>query len=100
MVREEDSLWTARSAKYQRSVRVTIALFILRSGLAVIGLGFLAYFILHAIGLRERHARQLAEREEWFRVTLTSLGDAVIATDGQGQVTFLNTVAEGLMGQG
>ena len=98
MVREEDSLWTARSATYQRSVRVTIASIYLASGLAAIGLGFLAYFILHAIGLRERHARQIAEREEWFRVTLTSLGDAVIATDGQGQVTFLNTVAEELMG--
>ncbi len=98
MVREEDSLWTARSATYQKSVRATIASIYLASGLAVIGLGFLAYFILHRIGLRERHARQLAEREEWFRSTLTSLGDAVIATDGQGQVTFLNTVAEELMG--
>lgn len=98
MVQEEDSLWTARSATYQRSVRVTIACIYLASGLAVIGLGFLAYFILHAIGLRERHARQIAEREEWFRSTLTSLGDAVIATDGQGQVTFLNTVAEELIG--
>ena len=98
MVQEEDSLWAARSATYQRSVQVTIACIYLASGLAAIGLGFLAYFILHAIGLRERHARQLAEREEWFRVTLTSLGDAVIATDEQGQVTFLNTVAEDLMG--
>ena len=98
MVQEEDSLWAARSATYERSVRVTIACIYLASGLAAIGLGFLAYFILHAIGLRERHARQLAEREEWFRVTLTSLGDAVIATDEQGQVTFLNTVAEELMG--
>ena len=98
MVREEDSLWAARSATYQRSVRVTIACIYLASGLAAIGLGFLAYFILHAIGLRERHARQIADREEWFRVTLTSLGDAVIATDEQGRVTFLNTVAEELMG--
>ena len=37
MVREEDSLWTARSAKYQRSVRVTIACIYLASGLAVLG---------------------------------------------------------------
>jgi PAS domain S-box-containing protein len=98
MVQEEDSLWTARSATYQRSVRVTIACIYLASGLAVIGLAFLAYFILHAIGLRERHARLIAEQEEWFRSTLTSLGDAVIATDGHGQVTFLNTVAEELIG--
>jgi PAS domain S-box-containing protein len=37
-------------------------------------------------------------REEWFRVTLTSIGDAVIATDQNGQVTFLNPIAEGLTG--
>jgi PAS domain S-box-containing protein len=98
MVREEDSLWTARSATYQKSVRVTVACIYLASGLAAIGLALLAYFILNAIGLRERHARQLAEREEWFRSTLTSLGDAVIATDEQGRVTFLNTVAEQLIG--
>jgi PAS domain S-box-containing protein len=98
MVQEEDSLGAARSAAYQRSIRVTVACIYLASGLAVIGLGFLAYFILHAISLRERHARQIAEREEWFRVTLTSLGDAVIATDGLGQVTFLNTIAEELIG--
>ncbi len=37
------------------------------------------------------------ERER-FRVTLASIGDAVIATNRQGQVTFINHVAEGLIG--
>jgi PAS domain S-box-containing protein len=40
----------------------------------------------------------MAEREQWFRATLTSLGDAVMATDGRGRVTFLNPVAEDLIG--
>src|ERR1700719_1694768 len=35
---------------------------------------------------------------EWCRVTLASIGDAVITTDGEGQVTFLNPVAESLTG--
>ncbi len=30
---------------------------------------------------------------EWFRVTLASIGDAVITTDTKGGVTFLNSVA-------
>ena len=35
---------------------------------------------------------------EWCRVTLASIGDAVITTDIQGRVTFLNSVAESLTG--
>ena len=35
---------------------------------------------------------------EWCRVTLASIGDAVIATDTEGRVTFLNPVAESLTG--
>lgn len=36
--------------------------------------------------------------EEWLRVTLSSIGDAVIVTDAQGNVTFMNSVAEALTG--
>ena len=41
-----------------------------------------------------------AERtqREYFQTTLTSIGDAVIVTDVQGTVTFLNRVAEALTG--
>ncbi|HEX5819110.1 MAG TPA: PAS domain S-box protein [Gemmatimonadales bacterium] len=35
---------------------------------------------------------------EWCRVTLASIGDAVITTDTEGRVTFLNSVAESLTG--
>ncbi len=35
---------------------------------------------------------------EWSRATLASIGDAVIATDADGRVTFLNPVAETLTG--
>ncbi len=42
--------------------------------------------------------RQLREQREWLRVTLTSIGDAVIATDGAGRITFVNPVAESLTG--
>lgn len=42
--------------------------------------------------------RKLREQREWLRVTLTSIGDAVIATDPEGRVTFINPVAESLTG--
>jgi PAS domain S-box-containing protein len=42
--------------------------------------------------------RQLREQQEWLRVTLASIGDAVITCDTAGRVTFLNPVAEALTG--
>jgi len=41
-------------------------------------------------------SRKRAREAEWFRVTLQSIGDAVIATDGEGKVIFMNPVAEKL----
>ncbi len=40
----------------------------------------------------------LHEEREWFRITLASVGDAVIATDVAGSVKFLNPVAAKLTG--
>ncbi len=42
--------------------------------------------------------RQLREQREWLRVTLTSIGDAVIATDNSARISFVNPVAESLTG--
>ena len=46
----------------------------------------------------ERKSEELAEQREFFRVTLSSIGDGVIATDTEGRVTFLNPVAEAMTG--
>lgn len=43
-------------------------------------------------------SRQLAESRERFQTTLNSLGDAVIATDAEGKVTYINPVAQQLTG--
>ncbi len=42
--------------------------------------------------------RQIREQREWLRVTLTSIGDAVIAAGADGRVDFMNPVAESLTG--
>jgi PAS domain S-box-containing protein len=96
--KDEANLESARIAEYQKTERRTIASIYLASLLATVGLVLLAYYILREMDLREKHAREIREREEWFRVTLTSIGDAVIVTDQDGKISFLNPVAESLTG--
>src|SRR5262249_46587742 len=49
--------------------------------------------------LRVRQAeREARAQRELLRVTLHSIGDAVLATDTAGRVTFLNGVAQSLVG--
>ena len=43
-------------------------------------------------------ATELAEQHEMLRVTLQSIGDAVVTTDAKGFVTWLNPVAERMTG--
>ena len=65
--------------------------------------GFVAYLftcgliITFAEVARVSHLRA-TERREVFRVTLKSIGDAVITTDIKGGVTYINEVAESLTG--
>ncbi len=46
----------------------------------------------------ERANEELERQRELFRVSLTSIGDGVIATDRDGRVTLLNAVAQSLTG--
>lgn len=47
---------------------------------------------------RKRMEEQLFEEKERIRLTLQAIGDAVLCTDAQGQITYLNPVAERLTG--
>lgn len=60
-----------------------------------------AVFIVISLVLRfkvKRQMRQVVERENDLRITLDSIGDAVIVTDENGIVIRMNPVAEGLTG--
>ncbi len=58
----------------------------------------LAADILAQTVIRKRAEQDLRESEELWRITLRSIGDAVISTDATGNVTFMNSVAELLTG--
>jgi PAS domain S-box-containing protein len=48
--------------------------------------------------LRASRREREDETNRWFTTTLRSIGDAVIATDAEGCVTFMNPIAEALTG--
>jgi PAS domain S-box-containing protein len=50
------------------------------------------------LSARQRAEEALRKQSEWLRITLGSIGDAVISTDEKGRVTFMNGMAESLTG--
>src|SRR6476646_5773803 len=98
MRREESSLESVRLQSVSESTRSLMRTLYLATILAAIGLALLAFYIVREMDQREKHAAEMREREEWFRVTLASIGDAVIATDEHGTVIFINPIAEELTG--
>jgi PAS domain S-box-containing protein len=57
-----------------------------------------AYLLRRHLAGREKAAEEIRVQKELFRTTLSSIGDAVITTDIEGRVTFLNAVAQSLTG--
>ncbi|HEY5029661.1 MAG TPA: CHASE3 domain-containing protein [Candidatus Angelobacter sp.] len=98
MSRDESSLEAVRLEAVSSSTRSLMRTLYLATILAVVGLVLLGFYILREMAQREKYAAEIREREEWFRVTLGSIGDAVIATDEQGMVIFINPIAEDLTG--
>src|SRR5215210_972288 len=65
--------------------------------------GLVAYLFTCALIIVFGEAARIAEarahrRREVFQVTLRSIGDAVITTDNEGRITYLNEVAESVTG--
>ncbi len=117
----EDSVLTQREAEFQSDMRRMFALIVATSLLSLLfalGFSWLLYretqqrfknLVLlktqHLLENQEAMNKQLMhanltlrESEESLSVTLSSIGDAVIATDAQARVTRLNPVAEELTG--
>ena len=98
MKQEETSMEASRTATLKWSTRFTNIFIFLSGVFKALFLVALAYFIFLEINHRENFLHEIQRREEWYRVTLTSIADAVICTDAEDQITFINPVAERLTG--
>jgi PAS domain S-box-containing protein len=117
----EENLLVQREAEFQATMRQLLTLIVLTILIATLfGLAF-AYLMYREAqqrikNIEHRETRKLLELQEalnlnlWqanvklqvseenLRVTLNSIGDAVLATDEQGRITRMNPVAERLTG--
>jgi len=88
------ALETEADEAYSRSVfygAVTAAL-------GLVAIGTFVVLLHRNVRARARAAARLDDQRELLNATLFSIGDAVIATDAVGVITFLNPVAEALTG--
>ena len=86
---EEDATRNTLRSRLQAAITRTMLTFTFASVLALALL-----FGVHL--LSERNRNQLRRHAAWLSTTLRSIGDAVIATDAEGRVSFMNAVAEQL----
>jgi PAS domain S-box-containing protein len=98
MEADEKALLRQRAETSAASYNWAVGTFLVATCLALV-LVALAYDVIRR-DLLGRHAaeEEMSRQREWLRVTLTSIGDGVIATDVDGRITFLNAVAALLTG--
>jgi len=53
---------------------------------------------IESLEARQRAEKTIAQERERLKITLESIGDAVITTDAQTRITYLNAAAEALLG--
>lgn len=86
---------TVRVRKDGRRIDISLTVSAVRDGTGtIIGASKVARDITEA----KRAMAALRAQEAWFRVTLDSIADAVIASDPHGVVTYINTAASRLTG--
>ena len=90
-----DHFETVRQRKDGRLIHVSLTVSPVRDTNGVI-IG--ASKIARDITAQKQAAAELAAQQAWFRITLSSIGDAVIACDAAGIVTFVNAAAADLTG--
>lgn len=99
-----DQTWTVRYRTTQAFEADSVrgwAKWVSVGGVLISGaLGWITLALARSEARARARGREIAESRERLRVTLSSIGDAVISTDAHGLITFMNPVAEHLTGWG
>ncbi len=98
MTKEEETLLRVRTQQTNETVARSVSTIF--AGTLVSICLLVVCFVLLTRELSERKKAQdaLEKSEKWFSTTLSSIGDAVIAADMNGAVSFMNPVAQSLTG--
>ncbi len=90
-----DHFETIRQTKAGKLINVSVTISPVRDDTGtIVGASKIVRDITQELDISER----LRGSEERFRITLSSIGDAVIATDHQGRINFMHAVAENMTG--
>jgi len=98
MARFETGELLAREAAAGRTYRSTLLSAAVSTVAAMLALLGFAFLLRRHLGARDRAESTIAAQGERLRITLASIGDAVVTTDVDGRVANLNAVAESLTG--
>jgi PAS domain S-box-containing protein len=95
---DERDLLIERQRRSDRAYQVAVITGLATALLGLVMIGAFVRLLNRSLRTRQKAAAVVQEQREWLQTTLASIGDAVIATDTEGRVTFLNGVAEALTG--
>jgi PAS domain S-box-containing protein len=98
MERTEYEELSIQGRKATASIRATVLTFWFATLLAVAFLGIVYLVTARSFAERKQSEEKIREHREWLKVTLASIGDAVMASDTEGNISFMNGVAESLTG--
>jgi PAS domain S-box-containing protein len=96
--KEEQELLVVRQRQTAEAYHFALWTELITTAVGLCGVGAFVWALKRTLRTRQQAAAVLQQQREWLQMTLTSIGDAVIATDADGRITLLNAVAETLTG--